>query len=153
MFNLKKVFTIHLTPSLPGSILCVCACVAGLSYFTVTTDPIKLWSSTSSVARQQKEYFDKHFSPFFRPTQVLRNNKFLTSYYIAVSFKKIVFKFFQNFDINYGFLLPPQIIIQAPGQPNHEYTVSMKGKKVHLTRKIAFLIDNFIIKSSALITI
>lgn len=74
LFNLKKVFTIHLTPSLPGSILCVCACVAGLSYFTVTTDPIKLWSSTSSVARQQKEYFDKHFSPFFRPTQVLRNN-------------------------------------------------------------------------------
>ena len=34
-------------------------------------DPIKLWSSDSSVARQNKKYFDDHFSPFYRITQLI----------------------------------------------------------------------------------
>jgi Niemann-Pick C1 protein len=33
----------------------------GLIKFQVTTDPVQLWSSKSSIARQQKDYFDKHF--------------------------------------------------------------------------------------------
>jgi Niemann-Pick C1 protein len=33
----------------------------GLLKFQVTTDPVQLWSAKSSIARQQKDYFDKHF--------------------------------------------------------------------------------------------
>lgn len=39
--------------------------------FQVTTDPVKLWSSKTSVARQQKDYFDQHFRPFYRTTQLI----------------------------------------------------------------------------------
>ena len=34
---------------------------SGLIKFQVTTDPVQLWSAKSSIARQQKDYFDKHF--------------------------------------------------------------------------------------------
>ena len=37
----------------------------GLFKFQVTTDPVKLWSSKSSIARQQKDYYDKHFKSDF----------------------------------------------------------------------------------------
>ncbi|UJR31470.1 hypothetical protein I4U23_018959 [Adineta vaga] len=43
----------------------------GLLKFQVTTDPVKLWSAKSSIARQQKDYFDKHFKPFYRTTQLI----------------------------------------------------------------------------------
>jgi len=33
----------------------------GLIKFQVTTDPVQLWSAKSSIARQQKDYFDSHF--------------------------------------------------------------------------------------------
>ena len=43
----------------------------GIAFFNVTTDPVKLWSSPSSRARQEKNYFDSHFSPFYRTEQVI----------------------------------------------------------------------------------
>ena len=33
----------------------------GIVMFQVVTDPVKLWSAPNSVARTQKDYFDKHF--------------------------------------------------------------------------------------------
>ena len=33
----------------------------GLVKFQVTTDPVELWSAKSSMARQQKDFFDEHF--------------------------------------------------------------------------------------------
>jgi len=33
----------------------------GLIKFQVTTDPVQLWSAKTSIARQQKDYFDQHF--------------------------------------------------------------------------------------------
>jgi Niemann-Pick C1 protein len=33
----------------------------GLIKFKVTTDPVQLWSAKTSIARQQKDYFDQHF--------------------------------------------------------------------------------------------
>ncbi|CAF0998298.1 unnamed protein product [Adineta ricciae] len=44
---------------------------SGLIKFQVTTDPVQLWSAKSSIARQQKDYFDKHFKPFYRTTQLI----------------------------------------------------------------------------------
>lgn len=37
----------------------------------LTTNPVELWSSPTSQARQEKEYFDSHFGPFFRTVQLI----------------------------------------------------------------------------------
>lgn len=43
-----------------GLLVClVLSC--GIIRFQVTTDPVDLWSAPDSTARQQKDYFDKHF--------------------------------------------------------------------------------------------
>lgn len=38
----------------------------GLFFFNITTDPVDLWSSPTSRAREEKAYFDKNFNPFYR---------------------------------------------------------------------------------------
>ncbi|KAL4217752.1 NPC intracellular cholesterol transporter 1 [Mactra antiquata] len=43
----------------------------GIAKYDVTTDPVKLWSSPESTARQQKDYFDSHFGPFYRTEQLI----------------------------------------------------------------------------------
>ncbi|CAF4224777.1 unnamed protein product, partial [Rotaria sp. Silwood2] len=56
----------------------------GLIKFKVITDPVQLWSAKTSMARQQKEYFDKHFRPFYRTTQLIivpDDQSFVTHYY------------------------------------------------------------------------
>ena len=53
-----------------GFSFCFLMCL-GYVNFKVEKDPIKLWSSDASVARQNKKYFDEHFSPFYRITQLI----------------------------------------------------------------------------------
>lgn len=49
------------------SLLISLSLAAGLFFnFTVTTDPVDLWVSANSEARQNMEYFNKHFEPFYR---------------------------------------------------------------------------------------
>ena len=43
----------------------------GLMNYQITTDPVELWSSPSSQARQEKEYFDGNFGKFFRTEQMI----------------------------------------------------------------------------------
>ncbi|KAI7850767.1 patched family-domain-containing protein [Circinella umbellata] len=43
---------------------------AGWTRFSVEQDPIHLWVSPSSRALAEKTYFDNHFSPFYRVTQL-----------------------------------------------------------------------------------
>ncbi|GFR77232.1 niemann-Pick C1 protein, partial [Elysia marginata] len=47
------------------------ALCAGVSLFTVTTNPVKLWSAPDSRARTEKEYYDSHFVPFYRTEQLI----------------------------------------------------------------------------------
>lgn len=54
-----------------GSLILVAAASGGLVYMRITTDPVELWSSPTSQARQEKEYFDSHFGPFFRTVQLI----------------------------------------------------------------------------------
>ncbi|XP_051989877.1 NPC intracellular cholesterol transporter 1-like [Xyrauchen texanus] len=54
-----------------ASMVLVLACSAGLAYMRITTNPVELWSSPSSRARQEKDYFDQHFGPFFRTEQLI----------------------------------------------------------------------------------
>lgn len=42
----------------------------GWKKFEVETDPVRLWVSPSSESKVQKEYFDEHFGPFYRPEQI-----------------------------------------------------------------------------------
>jgi len=43
----------------------------GIRYIKITTDPVHLWSSPNSQCRQEHEYFNSNFKPFFRTTQVI----------------------------------------------------------------------------------
>ena len=37
----------------------------------MTTDPVELWSPPTSESRLEKDYFDKHFGPFYRTEQII----------------------------------------------------------------------------------
>lgn len=44
---------------------------AGLMSIELTTDPVELWSAANSRARQEKDFHDSHFDPFFRTNQLI----------------------------------------------------------------------------------
>uniref|UniRef100_A0A4W6FT71 NPC1 like intracellular cholesterol transporter 1 n=1 Tax=Lates calcarifer TaxID=8187 RepID=A0A4W6FT71_LATCA len=44
---------------------------AGLKSIELTTDPVELWSAANSRARQEKDFHDTHFDPFFRTNQLI----------------------------------------------------------------------------------
>lgn len=37
----------------------------------MTTDPVELWSPAESTTRLNKNYYDIHFQPFYRTTQII----------------------------------------------------------------------------------
>uniref|UniRef100_A0A7N8Y6M3 NPC1-like 1 n=1 Tax=Mastacembelus armatus TaxID=205130 RepID=A0A7N8Y6M3_9TELE len=49
----------------------VVALSVGIKSIELTTDPVELWSAPSSRARQEKDFHDAHFDPFFRTNQVI----------------------------------------------------------------------------------
>lgn len=51
------------------SIVVICL-TGGSTLINVTTDPIEIWASPTSRSRQEKDFFDKYFSPFYRTNQV-----------------------------------------------------------------------------------
>lgn len=44
---------------------------AGLKSIELTTDPVDLWSAPNSRARQEKDFHDRNFDPFFRTNQLI----------------------------------------------------------------------------------
>lgn len=42
----------------------------GWKKFEIETDPVRLWVAPDSESKLQKEYFDQHFGPFYRPQQI-----------------------------------------------------------------------------------
>ncbi|XP_041855363.1 NPC1-like intracellular cholesterol transporter 1 [Melanotaenia boesemani] len=65
-----------LMASYPSLVLLVSAAVVvafsvGLKSIELTTDPVELWSAPKSQARQEKDFHDKHFTPFFRTNQLI----------------------------------------------------------------------------------
>lgn len=70
----------HFCGSYPKSVLAitmliVVICSFGLWKFTVVTNPVDLWAAPTSKTRIQKNYFDNHFSPFYRVEQVIITSK------------------------------------------------------------------------------
>ncbi|XP_038051413.1 NPC intracellular cholesterol transporter 1-like [Patiria miniata] len=44
---------------------------SGIAFLKITTDPVELWSPPESRSREEKNYFDEHFGPFYRTEQVI----------------------------------------------------------------------------------
>ncbi|XP_071860476.1 NPC intracellular cholesterol transporter 1 homolog 1b [Bombus fervidus] len=42
----------------------------GITYLSVTSNPIEIWAAPTSRARLEKSYFDSHFQPFYRTEQI-----------------------------------------------------------------------------------
>ncbi|BES94988.1 niemann-pick [Nesidiocoris tenuis] len=60
----------------PWVTLLIGACVViglghGIKYLQFTTDPVELWASPHSRARQERKFFDEHFEPFYRTEQII----------------------------------------------------------------------------------
>ncbi|KAK2902348.1 NPC1-like intracellular cholesterol transporter 1 [Channa argus] len=60
----------------PFTVLLVAAVIvvalsAGIKSIELTTDPVELWSAPNSRARQEKDFHDKYFDPFFRTNQLI----------------------------------------------------------------------------------
>ncbi|XP_074837673.1 NPC1-like intracellular cholesterol transporter 1 [Carettochelys insculpta] len=53
---------------------------SGMVFVKLTTDPVELWSAPDSQARQEKDFYDQHFGPFFRTNQVILTAKSRPSY-------------------------------------------------------------------------
>ncbi|XP_034615410.1 NPC1-like intracellular cholesterol transporter 1 [Trachemys scripta elegans] len=69
----------------PVSVILVSAVVVvglscGMVFIQLTTDPVELWSSPDSQARQEKDFYDQNFGPFFRTNQVILTAKGRPSY-------------------------------------------------------------------------
>ena len=54
------------------------ALAVGVIYLEVTIDPVELWASPESRSRQEKDYFDKSFTPFYRTEQIILHAEGLT---------------------------------------------------------------------------
>lgn len=55
--------------------------VTGVAPFLITTDPVKLWSAPDSRARQEKDYFDQNFNPFYRTEMLIVTAKNKDAYF------------------------------------------------------------------------
>ena len=42
----------------------------GISYLSVTVNPIEIWAAPNSRSRIEKDYFDNRFQPFYRTEQI-----------------------------------------------------------------------------------
>uniref|UniRef100_A0A914H2F6 SSD domain-containing protein n=1 Tax=Globodera rostochiensis TaxID=31243 RepID=A0A914H2F6_GLORO len=58
-----KIFLLGLVPAVLAS--------AGLTNIQLTTDPVELWSSPGSKAREERDFFNTHFAPFYRIEQMI----------------------------------------------------------------------------------
>lgn len=69
-FSLTVCATYRFLTLIVCGIICLCL-GAGIFQLRVTIDPVELWAAPLSQSRIEKEYFDKHFQPFYRAQQVI----------------------------------------------------------------------------------
>ncbi|KAI4810317.1 hypothetical protein KUCAC02_019156, partial [Chaenocephalus aceratus] len=88
-----------------GTLILVVASSGGLIYMRITTDPVELWSSPSSQARQEKDYFDSHFGPFFRTAQLIITTPIEDTFLYS--------PYFGGSDVPFGAILRKDILHQV----------------------------------------
>lgn len=52
------------------SAVIIVALAIGIIMLQVTTDPVEIWAAPHSRSRQEKDFFDANFQPFYRTNQV-----------------------------------------------------------------------------------
>uniref|UniRef100_A0A665VH95 SSD domain-containing protein n=1 Tax=Echeneis naucrates TaxID=173247 RepID=A0A665VH95_ECHNA len=87
------------------SLTLVVAFSGGLIHMRITTNPVELWSSPTSQARQDKVYFDSHFGPFFRTVQLI-----ITT---PINDTTIYSPYFGGSDVPFGAILDKGILHQV----------------------------------------
>lgn len=70
-FRLGIACSLHPYITILISILCCTILSVGMSHFEPTADPISLWGLEGGRCLREKEYFDNHFGPFYRTTQII----------------------------------------------------------------------------------
>uniref|UniRef100_A0A2S2P3P5 Niemann-Pick C1 protein n=1 Tax=Schizaphis graminum TaxID=13262 RepID=A0A2S2P3P5_SCHGA len=70
-YKIGKYFASRSHISLMMSVCLITTLSHGIHYIKITIDPVDLWSSPNSQCRQEREYFNTNFKPFFRTTQVI----------------------------------------------------------------------------------
>ncbi|XP_053318761.1 NPC1-like intracellular cholesterol transporter 1 [Spea bombifrons] len=76
---------------------------AGMILIRLTTDPVELWSAPYSRARQEKDFHDANFGPFFRTNQLIITVQNRSSYsYDSLFFGKL----------NFSGILSPDILLE-----------------------------------------
>ncbi|XP_011504698.1 PREDICTED: Niemann-Pick C1 protein-like [Ceratosolen solmsi marchali] len=63
----------------------------GVSRLTITSNPIEIWSAPNSRARLEKDFFDKHFQPFYRTEQIFIKSVNLEKFYYNISNEELEF--------------------------------------------------------------
>ncbi|XP_041659229.1 NPC intracellular cholesterol transporter 1 [Cheilinus undulatus] len=89
-----------------GSLVVIAASSGGLMYMRITTDPVDLWSSPTSQARQEKDYFDSHFGPFFRTVQLIITTPLVNDTYLYSPY-------FGGSDVPFGAILNKELLHQV----------------------------------------
>lgn len=94
--------------SYPKTVICVSLVLvvvlsAGMALIKLTTDPVELWSAPNSRARQEKDFHDKHFAPFFRTNQIIITVNDRSSY----SYDSLFFG-----TLNFSRILSPDILLE-----------------------------------------
>ncbi|XP_035526866.1 NPC intracellular cholesterol transporter 1 [Morone saxatilis] len=95
----------HPSVVLLGSLILVVASSGGLVYMRITTDPVELWSAPTSQARQEKDYFDSHFGPFFRTVQLIITSPLQINFTYS--------PYFGGSDVPFGAVLDKDILHQV----------------------------------------
>ncbi|XP_028284138.1 NPC intracellular cholesterol transporter 1 [Parambassis ranga] len=106
LFSIWGSFCVqHPSVVILGSLILVVASSAGLVYMRITTDPVELWSSPTSQARQEKDYFDSHFGPFFRTAQLILTTPLNDTYMYS--------PYFGGSDVPFGAILGKDMLHQV----------------------------------------
>ncbi|XP_075063346.1 NPC1-like intracellular cholesterol transporter 1 [Mixophyes fleayi] len=85
------------------SVIVVVVLSAGMALIKLTTDPVELWSAPNSRARQEKDFHDSHFDPFFRTNQLIITMPNRSSY----TYNSLFFG-----QLNFSGILSPDILLE-----------------------------------------
>ncbi|XP_073444736.1 NPC1-like intracellular cholesterol transporter 1 [Dendrobates tinctorius] len=117
----------------PKTVICICVVVvvvlsAGMALIKLTTDPVELWSAPNSRARQEKDFHDANFGPFFRTNQLIITAKNRPSYsYDSIFFGKLNFSGILSNDILLELLdLQNQLQSIEVWSEKHKVNISLK---------------------------